>query len=303
MSEYKKYNRISTADSYKCSENSIKKFVESTNKNYESLILLDVNKEWLNDFELYMLENKRSLTTVGIYLRPLRAIFNKAIEEGEIEKETYPFGKRRYQIPTSKKVKKALTNEQMKKLFQATPKNKEQQKAKDFWFLSYNCNGMNIKDIAQLKYRDISNDKIVFYRAKTLFTSKTALKPITVYVNDFIKQIINTYGTPEKSPENYVFGILNGECTHEEQRVKIKNFTRLINQHLKKLCKANSLPEEISTYWARHSFATLSVRKGATMEFMQESLGHKDMATTQNYFAGFDSETKKEFASTLMDFD
>lgn len=303
ISEYKKYNRISTADSYRCSENSIKKFVESTNKNYESLILLDVNKEWLNDFELYMLENKRSLTTVGIYLRPLRAIFNKAIEEGEIEKETYPFGKRRYQIPTSKKVKKALTNEQMKKLFQATPKNKEQQKAKDFWFLSYNCNGMNIKDIAQLKYRDISDDKIVFYRAKTLFTSKTALKPITVYVNDFIKQIINTYGTPEKSPENYVFGILNGECTYEEQRVKIKNFTRLINQHLKKLCKANSLPEEISTYWARHSFATLSVRKGATMEFMQESLGHKDMATTQNYFAGFDSETKKEFASTLMDFD
>ncbi len=69
------------------------------------------------------------------------------------------------------------------------------------------------------------------------------------------------------------------------------------------MCEANKLPENISTYWARHSFATLSVRKGASMEFIQESLGHKDMATMQAYFAGFDDDTKKEFAKGLMDFD
>lgn len=303
IADYKKQNRISTADSYNCSEKALKKFVKEGNKNYNNLTLLDIDKNWLLDFEHFMKNSGRSITTVGIYLRPLRAIFNKAIEEGEIEREFYPFGKRRYQIPTSKKTKKALSKEQMKKLFLASPQNKEQEKAKDFWFLSYNCNGMNIKDIAQLKYKDIVDDKIVFYRAKTLFTSKTSLKPITVYLNDYIIQIINTYCNSERLPGNYIFPILKGDETSEQQQVKIKNFTRYINQHLKKLCEANDLPKEISTYWARHSFATLSVQKGATMEFIQESLGHKNMATTQAYFAGFDDDTKKQFADKLMDFD
>lgn len=304
ISEYTKQNRISTANSYLYSEKAIKEFVKKeTKKDYNNLSLLDIDKRWLQSFETYMLTKGRSVTTVGIYLRPLRAIFNKAIEEGEIERNFYPFGKRKYQIPTSKKVKKALNKEQMKELFGAIPKNKEQKRAKDFWFFSYNCNGMNIKDICQLQYKDVTKDKIIFYRAKTLFTSKTDLKPITIYINEYVKKIIEKYGNPNTSLNNYVFPILNNEQTNQQQQRSIKNFTKFINQHIKKLCEANKLPEEISTYWARHSFATLSVRKGATMEFIQESLGHKYMSTTQAYFAGFDDNTKKEFAEGLMDFD
>ncbi|MHA7056810.1 tyrosine-type recombinase/integrase [Aquimarina sp. M1] len=304
ISEYTKQNRISTANSYAYSEKAIQAFVnEQTNKSYSNLTLIDIDKNWLQDFETYMRDKGRSITTVGIYLRPLRAIFNKAIEEDEIEREYYPFGKRKYQIPSSKKVKKALSLQQMKKLFDTVPENKEQEKAKDFWFFSYNCNGMNIKDICQLQYQDVTDNKIIFYRAKTLFTSKTDLKPITVYINNYVKYIIEKYGNSKGPKENYVFPILNPDFTIQQKQRAIKNFTKFINQHLKKLCKANELPEEISTYWARHSFATLSVRKGASMEFIQESLGHKDMATTQAYFAGFDDDTKKEFSEGLMDFD
>lgn len=303
INDYKKQNRISTADSYRCSQNSLKSFVENQHKNYSNLTLLDIDTTWLQSFEKYMIDRGRSVSTVGIYLRPLRAIFNKAIQEGEIEKEVYPFGKRNYQIPTAKNVKKALTKQQMKLLFQAKPSNKEQQKAKDFWFLSYNCNGMNIKDIAQLKYEDLRDGKIIFYRTKTLFTSKTELKPVVVYLNPFIEAIIEAYSTQEKTDSNYIFDIIHGNDSAEKRQTKIKNFTRFINQHLKKLCKANELPTNISTYWARHSFATLSVQKGASLEFMQESLGHKNITTTQTYFAGFDDDTKKDFAKGLMDFD
>ncbi len=304
ISDYIKNQRISTANSYSYSAKALKKFVEKeNNKSYDNLTLLDIDKDWLQSFEKYMKNNGRSITTVGIYLRPLRAIFNKAIEEEEIERDNYPFGKRKYQIPASKKVKRALTKQQMKDLFHASPKTKDQEKAKGFWFFSYNCNGMNIKDICHLQFKDINGDKIVFYRAKTLFTTKTDLKPITIYMNKYTRKIINQYSNKEKSAINYVFPILDHDQTIEEKERRVKNFTKYINQHLKKLCKANNLPEEISTYWARHSFATLSVQKGATMEFMQESLGHKNMATTQAYFAGFDDETKKEFAQNLMDFE
>ena len=305
IQEYTKRGQLGTASTYDSSRKSITKFVERKAKqHFDKLTLYDITPGWLNDYEFYMTKIKgRSLTTVGMYLRDLRAIFNKAIDEKEIEKDYYPFGKRKYQIPAAKNVKKALSKEQLKALYHSQPETPEQEKAKDFWFFSYACNGMNVKDIALLRNGDIQDGRIEFYRAKTRLTSKANLKPVTAFLNDFTRGIIEKYGNPDKQPETLVFDIISNDITPQEQQAKIKNFTRFLNQHLKKLCKVNNLPEQISTYWARHSFVTNSVRSGATMEFIQESLGHNSLITTQNYFAGFDSDTKKEFAKSLMDFD
>lgn len=296
--------QLGTASTYDLSQKTIIKFSRQNSKQkYDKLTLYDITPNWLNDYEYYMTKTKgRSLTTVSMYLRALRAIFNRAIDEREIERDYYPFGKRKYQVPATKNVKKALSKEQLKVLYNAKPRIPEQEKAKDFWFFSYACNGMNIKDIVLLKYKDIEEDKITFYRAKTLLTSKGNSKPVTAYLNEYANKIIKKYGNEGKSRENLIFDILTKDLTLEQQRARIHNFTRFINQHIKNLCKANGLPEQISTYWARHSFATNAVRNGATMEFISESLGHGDLKTTQGYFAGFDSDTKKEFANKLMDF-
>jgi len=68
------------------------------------------------------------------------------------------------------------------------------------------------------------------------------------------------------------------------------------------LAVANKLPSDISFYYARHSFATNSLRKGASMEFISEALNHSDLSVTKNYFAGFEDEAKKEFANSIMNF-
>ena len=263
----------------------------------------NINVNWLKSFENYLLVSNLSITTVGIYLRPLRAMFNKAIEEREIDKELYPFGKRGYQIPNTKKVKKALDLEQLKILYQAKPENKEQEKAKDFWFLSYNCNGMNLKDLALLKYSNLNNDSLTFYRAKTYFTSKHNLKEIQIYFNDYILKMLDKYGNEDKTSTNYIFDIIKPPHTEVEIKRRVSNFNRFINQHIKKLALNNGINEDISFYWARHSFATNSVRQGASLEFMQESFGHNSKTTTENYFAGFGSDVKREFANSLMNFD
>ncbi len=303
--DQKTYDKnISTALSYEHSKASIKAFMEYKGaKDCSVLNFQDITPTWLNDYENYMTgELNRSTTTVGIYLRNLRALFNIAIEDNEIQKEIYPFGKRKYQIPASGNKKKALTNEQLKKLFAAQPPTIEQQKAKDFFFFSFACNGMNIKDIALMKYKDIKDGSITFYRAKTINTTKAKLRPITAYLNEYTRSIIDQYGNKDKSPNRLVFDIISENMNATEQKVKINNSTRFINQHLKKLSESIGLPKEISTYWARHSFATNSIRKGASIEFMQESLGHTNPNTTMSYFAGFDDESKREFAQHLMDF-
>ncbi len=304
INELVKNKQFGTANSYELSRKSIEAFTDHKRKNFSNLTFYDITPDWLNQYENYMTGTKeRSLTTVGIYLRALRAAFNKAIDEKEIDREFYPFGKRKYKIPATRNIKKALNQKQLSILFKAKPQTPEQEKAKDFWFFSYACNGMNMKDILLLRFKDVQDDKIEFVRAKTKNTTKADSKPITVYLNDFTKEVINKYGNPDKAPENRVFDIIPLNILPEKQRSAINNFTRFVNQHIKKLCKANDLPETVSTYYARHSFATNAIRNGASMEFIQESLGHKNMKTTQNYFAGFDNEAKKEFANKLMDFD
>lgn len=305
IEELKKQGQISTANTYELSLKSIKDYLVHLNKKEpNNLLFISVTPKWLNGFENFMItgEKQRSLTTVSIYLRVLRAIFNKAIQDKEIDAEIYPFGKRKYQIPAVRKVKKSLDKDKLKVLYNATPLTIEQEKAKDFWFFSYACNGMNIKDIALLRYKDLSENKITYFRAKTIKTAKADLKPIVIYLNDYALKIIEKYGNKNQHPSQLIFNIINEFQNIEEQQSKIKNFTKFINQNLKKFAEKNNITGEISTYWARHSFATNAIRNGASMEFISEALNHSNLKVTQGYFSGFEDNAKKEFMQNLMNF-
>lgn len=296
--------QISTASTYRLSLKSIQNYALSMGKNPDELSFLDFTGAFLEGYENYMIEHlHRSRTTVGIYMRSLRAVFNDAFSSGDIEKDIYPFGKgtNKYQIPSARGRKSALSNSQLTALFQAKPKTPEQQKAKDFWFLSYACNGMNIKDIALLKMKNLQGEEITYFRAKTLHTKKSDLVEIVVHLNEYSKSIIELYRTGIKG-EDYLFPIVSALDSQKQKHRRIKNFTRFINQHINLLAKEVGFDFRISTYWARHSFATTSIRKGASMEFVSEALNHRSLKTTLNYFAGFEDDKKKEFAESLMDF-
>jgi integrase/recombinase XerD len=296
--------QIGTASNYEQSLKSIQGFVKfNTGKEPKSLSFYEITPGWLNKYEQYMLNSiGRSRTTVSIYLRALRTVFNTAISEKEIEAEIYPFGEKKYQVPAVKNVKKALGKEHLKTLFDALPLTKEQAKAKDFWFFSYACNGMNIKDIALLRWEDLQDEKLTFYRAKTINTGKADLRPVTVYLNDFSKAVIEKYGNVNREPKGLIFSIIEKEQDESTRYKRIKNFTRFINQNLKLLAVSNGITGEISTYWARHSFATKLIRGGAPIAFVSEALNHSNIKTTQIYFAGFEDSSKKELMKDLMNF-
>lgn len=121
-------------------------------------------------------------------------------------------------------------------------------------------------------------------------------------MNEYTRLVISEYGDMNQKPNDYVFPEFNHVQTPVEQ-LKVKdNFTRMVNQNFLKYAKSLDVNEPISTYWARHSFATTAIRKGATMAFVGEAVGHSNLKTTQGYFAGFEDETKKEFAGKLLDF-
>ena len=297
-----KDGKILTEENYRLSRKSLIRFLKHVGAKTEILYWNQITVDFLKHYEKWMLGEGCSLTTVGFYLRPLRAIINMAIENGNYNAENYPFGKRRYVIPAGQNVKRALNRDDLKKLFEFETESPFQDKARAFWFFSYNCNGVNIRDIAELKFKNIEDSKIIFRRTKTLHTNRSNQKSIVAFINPFMQTVLEKHSNDDKSPDNYVFPILNASMTKPEQIAAARAFTRFINQHVKSLAESAGINKKISTYWARHSFTTTAMRKGNSLEMLQEALGHSDMKTTMKYWSGFEDETKKELSNQLMEF-
>lgn len=301
-----KEDRVKTAISYDVSMKSFLSFYNKGRKQGTERTKLpfgQIDPAFLNQYEKWMVDKGRSLTTVGIYTRSLRTIFNNAISEGAISDEVYPFGKKKFKIPAGQNVKKALSKNELKALFEyPVTEDSIFEKAKDFWFFSFQSNGMNMRDIAELKYKNYRDNSLIFIRSKTKNTTKGDSKPVSVPIVNFTKNIIKKYGNNPAKPDTYIFPILN-ECKNETEKVRaIERFTRFVNQHIKKIALEAGLSGEISTYWARHSFATTLKRNGANTAFIGEMLGHQNEATTRSYLDSFDDNIKREHANKLMNF-
>lgn len=290
--------RISSGIYYHCSYVSLKKFRGDVH-------FKEITVSFLYEYENWLTNQDISKTTIGMYLRPLRTIFNEAIEDGIIKKEKcYPFGRRKYKIPASKNTKKALDLKDIKKIYyyKCDPKNESEQRAKDYWLFSYFGNGMNPKDIACLKYKNIHDEYLVFERSKTERALRSDPKPITVFINDDMKAIIERWGNKDKSPNNYIFPVMEPGISPLRQYELIQLLVSFINNWMKHILKNLEIDKKGTTYVARHTFSTVLKRSGASTEYIQEALGHSDIKTTENYLDSFEKEVKKEFAQRLTSF-
>jgi len=293
ISKLKSEKRIGTALNYKDSISSLLKFKSH-------LSVLDITPQFLNNYERWMINNLKSSTTVGIYLRCLRAIMKEAIFEGIIKEQQYPFGRNMYQIPAGQNIKKALSMDDIEKIlnYPALPGTTED-KSKDFWVFSYLCNGANIADICRLKYKNIQDDKIVFIRAKTARTSRKH-KPIVAHLSEEMKVIISKWGNKPELSESYIFSILNEKLDATEEKKKIRQFIKTIDKYMKRIAVNTGINTPITTIFARHSFSTVLKRGGAPHSFIGDSLGHTNYQTTENYLASFDDKQLVEFAGLLL---
>lgn len=300
IAELNRVHQIGTASTYDLSLKSLQRFHTAQGKSKpERILFRDITAKWLKDYERYItLSEKKSLTTVSIYTRCLRAVFNRAIKDKEIGSAIYPFGKDGFRVPAVKRVKKALNHADVTKIRHAVTLSEPETKARDFFMFSYTCNGMNVKDIALLKPENLTKDTIKFFRAKTIRTSKENLSEVVIHLTDIPKEVIARY----RESGEYLFPILNSAMSEMEKHRAVKNFTRFINQHLKKIALREGITGDISSYFARHSFSTNAIRIGASVEFVSEALGHTDTATTHGYFAGFEDSAKKELMEKLMKF-
>jgi len=258
-----------------------------------------ITVQWLRKCEQFWLKTKNQ-TTTGMHFRNLRAIMNEARKAGTIKETQYPFGKERFEIKTGEGHKKALSIKQIKDIFDYSDGSATTDKYKDLWLFIYMCNGINVADLVKLKYSNIIEGEICFVRQKTERTSKCR-KEIRVIITTELQAIINRWGIPIK-PVNYIFPYLNGRETPLERKTITKELTKRINKRMKLIGEALSIGK-ITTYTARHSFATVLKRGGANIAYISESLGHSDLKTTEVYLASFERDEREKNANMLTHFD
>lgn len=258
-----------------------------------------VTVEWLRRYEKFLLGEKKSRTTVGIHMRHLRAILNDACRCGVIKEAQYPFGRGRYEIQAGEGRKMALTLEQIGRMARYDDGNENTAKYRDYWLFLYLCNGINVADFVKLRHRDIVNGEICFVRQKTERTTKTR-KEIRVVVVEQMRTIIERWGNPP-TPDNYIFPILDGTEDATQIHAKTIMAAGSINTRMRAIGQVLGVGN-ISTYTARHSFATVLKRAGANIAYISESLGHQDLKTTENYLASFEREERQKNAELLTKF-
>ncbi len=266
---------------------------------YKNLKFSDLTPSWLKSYENYLVKNNKSLSTIGIHMRNIRMLFNLAIKEHDVKAE-YPFLK--YKPKKSESNKRALTLQQVNLIasYEAEDKSWEQF-SKDMFIFSFLANGMNVTDIFRLKFKNVHSGYIEFVRWKNI--NKEQQTPVKVALTENLKAIIKRHGNKSINKNVYLFPILNNETSEKAIYKRIKQKTALINDNLKRIAKKlNFEPEiasNISTYYARHSFATILKNSGESIEYIKESLGHTSTATTEKYLSSFDMEHRKKTSENL----
>ena len=238
-----------------------------------------------------------SITTISMYLVRVQKIFNDLIATGELKQSLYPFGAKLYQIPQSINNKRPLTVDEIMLLANYKPTTAVQDFAKSMFMFSYLCSGMNMADIFNLKHSDISDNKITFIRQKT--KGKGKVKTLSIKITPEIQEIIDRHKVHVLNSD-YLFKAFT-ESMSEEEKHKAKDIAiSAINRSLKEIAVKIGIPTSISTYFARHSYATIMMESGAPTIYISKRLGHSNVSTTEAYLSQFSKEKEEEFESNLL---
>ena len=255
----------------------------------------EVTVEWLNGLEKFILKTANQ-TTVAMNMRNIRAIMNIAKQVGVIRESDYPFGRGKYQIKEGSGKKKALNKKQFKAIAEYSDGSMTTEFYRDLWLFIYFCNGLNVADLISLKFSDIQNGEISFIRKKTKDRTRD-VKRIYAAITPEMYSIINKWGNgPKKSV--YIFPFLKPGDSAWEHEKKKKNLTKLINKRMKMIGEKLNLGK-ITTYVARHTYATVLRNEGVPISIISPMLGHSSVTTTEIYLADLESEYRAKNASLL----
>ena len=252
-----------------------------------TMALEAIDLDYLKGLELYLRQRGNKDNSIATRFAIFKAIYNKAVKEGKVAVKQNPFSI--YQVGSlwAKTRKRAIDKDDIQRLIdlEITEGHTTEYRrlAKDLFLFSYFTAGMNFGDIARLRYKDIVKGRVNYSRHKTQKLLSFQLVPMAL-------QILEKYGTAGHG-EDYIFPILNRHEHTSPQQIfnRLHKVLRKVNRELKVLGEMIGLGMPLTTYVARHTYATVLKRSGVSVALISESLGHSDLSTTQIYLDSFEN--------------
>ena len=281
IDDMKRGDKLGNAGVYKYSRTSLLKF---TGQRLQ-IPFSDIDAVWLRRYENWLRTSGCGDTTISQLFRTLRSVFNKAVELQLVKRDYYPFDAYKVSKFDTRTKKRAITKEDVRKvialdLSQGYP---SERLARDIFVFSYFGAGINFADIALLKYGNVRDGRVQYVRKKTG-------KPINFLLTEEMRNIIAKYQQQGQTDEDYIFPILDRRVHRTEQQRYDRTHKVLTNTNrwLRKIGQRVGI-EHLTTYVARHTFATVLKRSGVNIAIISESLGHSDLSTTQIYLDSFEN--------------
>ena len=277
MEELRQEGRFSTAYSYRYALRAITDFVGGGEIFFGAL-----TRRWLKRFQRHLEDLQRSYNTISTYVRALRAVYNRAVDRGLIAGEYRLFAGMKTGVSSERKL--AVTAVQMQRLLD-TPKRDEYpakvQEARDSMALMMLLQGMPYVDLAHLRKGDLDGDLLTCRR------QKTGTELCVKVVPEAMRLIERYRNHDERSP--YLLNILSGTAKGEEAFNEYRDKLRNLNLHLSRLSVLCGLKDvKVSSYTARHTWATLAKYCHVPEEIISEGLGHSSLEVTRTYLKSFE---------------
>lgn len=266
----KEIGRLRTSETYAAALSSFRKYRQGNDIMMESL-----SSDVMEGYQGWLQQRGSAQNTVSFYIRILRAVYNRAVEE-ELTENRRPF--RHVFTGVDKTVKRALPISLLRKIrkldLSLTPR---LEFARDMFILSFMLRGMSFIDMAYLRKTDLINGHITYRRRKTR-------QQLTIAWTSDMQEILERY--PENTNE-YLLPIIKNHGTNE--RCVVKNVGEQINLSLKKIGVMVGIGVPLTMYVARHSWASIAKSRGVPVSVISEGLGHEKESTTRIYLAHLDS--------------
>lgn len=281
INRFRSTHQIGNSNVYINTKNSFKTFVNSNTYSFS-----EIDYSFLLKYENWMRARNVSESTLSIHFRTLRSLYNLAVKENIVKEKYYPFKTYKISKFNTQPNRRAITKKEVRKIeaLKLKPQTDIYEARQIFLFIYYG-QGINYVDLAKLKWSNKQQDRIFYVRSKTKMNQQFVLLD---ELNDILNYWFPITGLDSK---NYIFPILD--------KKKHISPTQILNRIHKKIHQTNLLLKEIgkkagvsvplTTYVARHTFATTLKTEGVSTAVISESMGHKTESMTQNYLKSFEN--------------
>lgn len=292
IERFKRSGRIGYAKVFKNTKNSI-----STFRNGKDLSFSDINISFLLKYEENFYSRGVLPNSVFVFMRTFKTLINYAKREELIRDEFDPFKEYSFRKFRGIKTKKrAISKEDIHNIAELSlDPESSLYHSRNFFLFSFYCRGLSFIDLAYLKWSDINGSRLQYVRKKTKELFNISLLDPAI---EILKYYNNIYYNGE---ESYLFPILDeSHDTPTKIDNRIHKLLRKTNKDLKIIGEKANIKGKLTTYVARHSFATILKYGGISTAIISEALGHESEKITQVYLDSFENNVLDEATKVIL---